>query len=403
MVRRRPGGRFASSGVAALLGVVLLAVSACSGSSAADDKTGEDGKGGDPGNAISLAITPEDGAADVATTGEIAVAVDHGTLTAVSVTDAEGTEVPGELMDDNSGWQAQDHLANDTAYTVTATAEDKGGASATETSTFTTVAAGTTFSTSWTVVEGSEYGVGMILSVTFDAPIENTSAVADAIRITTEPAVEVEPHWFGSHRVDFRPQEYWEPGTEVGVQFRLRGVEGSQGVYGTASQDVNFTIGRSQITTVDDAKLTMDVVRDGEKVKTFDVTTGAPGMTTWNGKMVISEKYKETRMDGATVGFDGDYDIPDVPHAMRLSQSGTFIHGNYWGGDIFGNGRASHGCIGLRDTQGAGDPSTDGAWFYDNSLVGDVVEVINSNDDILAPDNGLSGWNMDWSEWGAGQ
>jgi len=35
-------------------------------------------------------------------------------------------------------------------------------------------------------------------------------------------------------------------------------------------------------------------------------------------------------MNGRTVGFGGEYDIPDVPHAMRLTTSGTFVHGNYW-------------------------------------------------------------------------
>ena len=44
-------------------------------------------------------------------------------------------------------------------------------------------------------------------------------------------------------------------------------------------------------------------------------------------------------MNGATVGFKeddgkGEYDIKDVPHAMRLTTSGTFIHGNYWGCDV---------------------------------------------------------------------
>lgn len=40
--------------------------------------------------------------------------------------------------------------------------------------------------------------------------------------------------------------------------------------------------------------------------------------------------------------------------------------------------------------------------FYDNSLVGDVVVVRNSNDKTIAPDNGLNGWNMSWSQWKAG-
>ena len=89
-------------------------------------------------------------------------------------------------------------------------------------------------------------------------------------------------------------------------------------------------------------------------------------------------------MNGATVGFKeddgkGEYDIPDVPHAMRLTNSGTFIHGNYWGAkSIFGHANTSHGCIGLSDIKGGKDPNTPAAWFYDNSLVGDVVVVKNS-------------------------
>jgi lipoprotein-anchoring transpeptidase ErfK/SrfK len=124
--------------------------------------------------------------------------------------------------------------------------------------------------------------------------------------------------------------------------------------------------------------------------------------------MVISEKFKETRMNGATVGFTdadgkGEYDIKDVPHAMRLSSSGTFIHGNYWGArSVFGSANTSHGCVGLADVKGAGDANQPAAWFYNNSMVGDVVIVKNSPDRTITPDNGLNGWNMSWADWQAG-
>ncbi|MYR15483.1 L,D-transpeptidase family protein, partial [Streptomyces sp. SID724] len=96
----------------------------------------------------------------------------------------------------------------------------------------------------------------------------------------------------------------------------------------------------------------------------------------------------------------GEYDIKDVPHAMRLSTSGTFLHGNYWGASsIFGNSNTSHGCVGLRDVRGGYDSKTPAAWFYDKSLIGDVVIVKNSHDKTIQPDNGLNGWNMDWEEW----
>ena len=45
---------------------------------------------------------------------------------------------------------------------------------------------------------------------------------------------------------------------------------------------------------------------------------------------------------------------------------------------------------------------TPAKWFYDNSLIGDVVIVKNSPDKTVAPDNGLNGWNMPWSQWVAG-
>ena len=83
----------------------------------------------------------------------------------------------------------------------------------------------------------------------------------------------------------------------------------------------------------------MTVTQDGKTIKTIPISAGSPDNPTYNGQMVISEKFKETRMNGATVGFTdddgkGEYDIKDVPHAMRLSTSGTFIHGNYWGAHV---------------------------------------------------------------------
>ncbi|MGP4112057.1 L,D-transpeptidase [Streptomyces sp. 4N509B] len=410
--RGRRGGGAGSGAVTALLGVVLLlvvAVTACSGSgraeeSASDGSGAAEGSGGDrPPAPVEISISPGDGARNVETSGALEVTAERGRLTRVTVTDADGRRVAGALAEDGTAWRPSEHLANATRYAVEAVAENAAGRQRTQTANFRTVRAESTFGTTWNVGDGAEVGVGMILSVVFDTPIEDTAAVRDAIEITSEPAVDVRGHWFGQQRLDFRPEEYWEPGTEVTVRFGLRGVEGADGVYGTLREEIDFTVGRSQISTVDAEEMTMEVVRDGERLRTLPVTTGAPGTETWNGRMVITERLVETRMDGATVGFAGEYDIPDVPHAMRLSDSGTFIHGNYWAGGAFGTANVSHGCIGLRDVQGAYDDSTPGAWFFERSIVGDVVEVVNSNDEVISPDNGLSGWNMEWSAWGAGQ
>ncbi|CAM5311974.1 hypothetical protein STANM309S_02237 [Streptomyces tanashiensis] len=132
------------------------------------------------------------------------------------------------------------------------------------------------------------------------------------------------------------------PGTKVTVELGLRDVEGAPGVYGIQRRTVGFTVGRSQVSLVDAAAHTMEVRRNGELLTTVPITAGAPKTTTYNGKMVVTELYDVTRMDGRTVGFGGEYDIKDVPHAMRLTDSGTFLHGNYWAdASTFGSAKSA--------------------------------------------------------------
>ncbi|MBC7273350.1 MAG: L,D-transpeptidase, partial [Streptomyces sp.] len=368
---------------------------------------GGKGKNGDSSSARSaqseavVTIAPENGAESVDTSGDLLVTAAKGKLTEVVVKDTKGRKIEGEISGDGATWTPSIHLAASTKYQVHAVAEDSEGREAAEDSTFTTLTPQNTFIGYFTPEDGSKVGVGMTFSLNFTRGITNPEDVEKAIEIKTEPAVEVEGHWFGNDRLDFRPENYWEPGTKVTVNLNLDGVEGRDGVYGEQSKTVSFTIGRSQVSVVDVKKLTMTVKRDGKVVKTIPVTTGKAGMETWNGKMVITERLPVTRMNGETVGYGGEYDIKDVPHAMRLTTSGTFIHGNYWGGDAFGNYNASHGCIGLRDVRGGWDKQAPAAWFFDNSLIGDVVEVKNSNDAVVAPENGLNGWNMSWEKWKA--
>ncbi|MCP3767133.1 MULTISPECIES: L,D-transpeptidase [unclassified Streptomyces] len=402
---RRRGGRK----LAALALGMVLAVTACGGggTGSGSGSGADDGKPKDSTAAQSkqseavIGIAPEDGAESVKTSGALKVDAAKGKLTEVVVKDPDGRKVDGEISGDGAHWTPSTHLAASTEYTVHAVAKDSAGRTAAEDSSFTTLTPKNTFIGHFTPEDGSKVGVGMPFSLRFTRGITSPEDVEKAIRITTEPPVEVEGHWFGNDRLDFRPEKYWKAGTEVTVDLNLDGVEGRPGVYGEQSKKVSFTIGRSQVSVVDAKKHTMKVERDGKVIKTIPITAGAPGTETWNGKMVVSERLKVTRMNGETVGFGGEYDIKDVPHAMRLSTSGTFIHGNYWGGGAFGNYNASHGCIGLRDTRGGWDRTAPGSWFFENTMIGDVVVVKNSNDATIAPDNGLNGWNMSWEKWKA--
>ncbi|MEU3890270.1 Ig-like domain-containing protein [Streptomyces sp. NPDC029041] len=391
--------------LASAIGVLLLAVTACGGGGTGSGSGEGDNKGRDSGTAQSkqseavVGITPEDGAKSVDTSGALKVTAAKGKLTEVEVKDAEGRKVEGEISGDGASWTPSTHLAGATKYTVHAVAKDFEGRTAAEDADFTTLTPENTFTGTFTPEDGSKVGVGMPFSIRFSRGITAPEDVEKAIRIKTEPAVDVEGHWFGNDRLDFRPEKYWKPGTKVTVDLNLDGVEGRSGVYGEQDKTVKFTIGRNQVSVVDAKKLTMKVMRDGKTIKTIPVTTGQPGMETWNGQMVISEMLTVTRMNGETVGYGGEYDIKDVPHAVRLTTSGTFLHGNYWASGAFGNYNASHGCIGLRDVRGGWDKKVPAAWFFNHSMIGDVVVVKNSEDRIVAPDNGLNGWNMSWEKW----
>ncbi|WP_411114483.1 L,D-transpeptidase [Streptomyces sp. 029-5] len=402
--RRGHGG---TGPLALMLGGLLLVVTACGGGGGSG--TGDSGKNGEGAgkveNAASAAvvtIAPEDGAKAVATTGALKVSAGKGELTTVTVQDDKGKPVEGKLAADGASWEPLQHLAGATKYKVHAIAKDADGRESAKDTTFTTLVPKNTFIGHYTPEDRSTVGVGMPVSINFTRGITEPEAVEQAITVTAEPSVPIEGHWFGNDRLDFRPEKYWAAGTKVTVKLNLDGVEGRPGVYGEQAKSFTFTIGRSQVSTVDASAKTMKVVRDGKQIKNIPITAGAPSTTTYNGQMVISEKYEVTRMNGATVGFGGEYDIKDVPHAMRLSTSGTFVHGNYWASPgTFGSANVSHGCVGLRDIRGGGNNGTPSAWFYNSSLIGDVVIVKNSKDKQIAPDNGLNGWNMSWSEWTA--
>ncbi|MFF2008046.1 Ig-like domain-containing protein [Streptomyces sp. NPDC058195] len=355
-----------------------------------------------------ITISPKNGATNASINNDAAVTVAKGTLTQVAMTSTEGGEVKGTLAADGKSWKPDAQLERSTTYKINATAKDSKGREAHENTSFTTVSPANSFIGNFTPEDGSTVGVGMPVSINFNKAITNKKAVQSGITVTSSSGQQVAGHWFNAQRLDLRPENYWQGGSTVTLKLALDGVEGADGVFGVQQKTVTFKVGRNQVSTVDAKTKMMTVTQDGKTIKTIPISSGSPDNPTYNGQMVISEKFKETRMNGATVGFTdsdgkGEYDIKDVPHAMRLSTSGTFIHGNYWGArSIFGSANTSHGCVGLADVKGAGDANQPGAWFYNNSLVGDVVIVKNSPDKTISPDNGLNGWNMSWAQWTAG-
>ncbi|MFF1845821.1 Ig-like domain-containing protein [Streptomyces sp. NPDC001981] len=347
-----------------------------------------------------IKITPKQGSYDVGIDDSVKVTVSNGKLTKVTMTAvASGAEVPGTLSADGTSWKPNGRLERATRYQVAAEAKDAKDRSVSGNATVTTLSPANNFIGHISPEDGSTVGVGMPVTVNFDKAVGDKSAMESKIQVSSSSGQQVVGHWFNDDRLDFRPKNHWKAGSTVTVTLNPHGTQ----------KTVTFKIGRSQISTVDAKTKQMTVVRDGKTIKTIPISSGSTEHPTYNGQMVISEKFRQIHMNGATVGLtkkDGSpsYDIEAVPHAMRLTASGTFIHGNYWGADaVFGKANTSHGCVGLKDVKGGGDGKQPAAWFFDNSMIGDVVIVKNSDDKTtLAPDNGFSDWNMPWSEWVAG-
>ncbi|WP_078970347.1 L,D-transpeptidase [Streptomyces natalensis] len=357
-----------------------------------------------------IRIVPHDGARGVRAGGRFEVEVRTGHLERVEVVrtgDAGRQRVAGRISPDGRVWRpAPGGLAPGVRYTVDVVARDDAGHRAVRHVTFTTSVPPGAFVGVFHPEDRTTVGAGLIVSLEFSRPIADRAAVQRAISVTARPSVEIAPHWFGNRRLDFRPRKHWRSGTDIAVRLRLRGIRGGPHTYGIQSKTVHYHVGRDQTATVDAARHTLTVRRNGRVLATYPVTAGDAKNPTYNGTMVILERRTVTRMNGHTVGFGGAYDIKDVPHAMRLTRSGTFVHGNYWAGArVFGTRNTSHGCVGLRDTRGGGR-GTPADRLFRQSIVGDIVQVRHSRGrgpaGTVAPDNGLGGWNMTWQQWKRG-
>lgn len=81
-------------------------------------------------------------------------------------------------------------------------------------------------------------------------------------------------------RVDWRPREYWRPGTEVTLDAALDGTDsGPGGGFFVRDYAMSFTIGAAQMVKVDLDRHRLALVRDGRTVMDVPVSGGTPAAT----------------------------------------------------------------------------------------------------------------------------
>jgi hypothetical protein len=79
---------------------------------------------------------------------------------------------------------------------------------------------------------------------------------------------------------------------------------------------------------------------------------------------------------------------------VRISNGGAFVHANPATVRYQGSTNVSHGCVNAS--------VEDAHWFYDNTHLGDIVNVIHAAIGPTRWDAGMADWNYSWETWQKG-
>jgi len=348
-----------------------------------------------PKDPLTIETNVDDGASSVPVDTLVTVDGFDGQLSDVTLAAQDGkSTVAGDIR--GVRWTAQQFLEPGTTYVLTAAGTGDDGKKVTSTTRFTTRALTLDEQTYPAVapLQGETVGVGMPIIVSFDLPVKDRAAFEKRMKVTAEPATVGGWYWLSDNTAHWRPKSFWKPGTKVSVDLALNSVPAGGGVYGQQDQHVDFTVGRSVVSVVDTKRHRMTVKIDGKARRTIPVSTGDAKHRSRNGTKVVMEKHESIDMDAATTGVDSDdpgyYNLKGVKYALRVTNSGEFLHAAPWSVASQGNANVSHGCVGMS--------TANAAWVFAQSKRGDVVRYVGSPR-RLEPANGWTDWNVSWSDW----
>ena len=328
----------------------------------------------------------------------VTVTADHGTLTAVTLTNAQGTKIAGSFSANKTGWSSTEVLGYGKSYTLAATATSSGGHTATASRTFKVLSpAAQTYPSLIPPPSLTSVGIGQPVVVRFDHAITNKAAAQRALTVTTRPAQVGAWYWISDREVHYRPKTYWRPGTTVVLKVGVYGVDLGGGTYGQTDRTLTFHVHDSWVAKADGAAESMRIYHNGSLIKTMAISLGSPGHPSHLGPHVISFKAPTYVMDSSTYGVgpgQPGYYRETVYLDERISSDGEFVHSAPWSVGSQGNSNVSHGCVNLSPANAQ--------WFFDHFGIGDVVEITNSGGPKLPIWDTYGDWVVPWSVWSKG-
>jgi len=229
---------------------------------------------------------------------------------------------------------------------------------------------------SFNPINGSMVGVAKPIIINFQRPIANRPMAEQAIHISSTPAVPGKFYWMSDTQVRWRPLNLWPANTTVNID--------------ASGAKSSFRTGESLVANIDDKTHQMTITRNGKVEKTFPVSMGKPDgkHETKNGTYYVLEKFPSIVMDSATYGVPNTspegYKLT-VQNAVRIDNSGAFVHSAPWSVGDQGKRDVSHGCINLSPANAQ--------WFYDNFGSGDPI-VIKNSVGTYSQNDGAQDWQI---------
>ncbi|GAA0923455.1 L,D-transpeptidase [Nonomuraea longicatena] len=245
-------------------------------------------------------------------------------------------------------------------------------------------------------------GVGFPIIVTFSRGVVNKAAVESLLEVESERPVEGAWRWVSDNKAIYRTKHYWKPYQKVSFTARLSELNGNTGVKDVTRR---FAVGPANVSVVDTRKHVMKVTRNGKLVKRIPISAGSGGLVkngvdvylTTSGVHLAMGKKPVERMTSSWMGVtdpkDPAYYDLQIPWAVRISDTGEYVHQSNGAYQFLGRSNQSHGCV--RATPAGAK------WFYQISQRGDVIKITGTKRK-LDWNNGWSYWQLNWTEWKKG-
>jgi lipoprotein-anchoring transpeptidase ErfK/SrfK len=363
-----------------------------------------------PATPAVITTSPSSGA--ISPIDPVRVGIQHGKLTDVTMVNPQGKHVTGTLAGDGSSWRVTEDLGYAKTYKITARGIDEDGRKVVRKSEVTTVTPDNEtmpylddiYGNS--IVDGATYGVGMVVRVHFDEVV-NRKKAERTLEVTTTPKVTGGWYWEDDQDAYWRPKNYYAPGTKVTVAAKVYGKDVGHGLYGQADQSVSFKIGQKHYSVANAKTHQVKVYFNDKLVRTMPTSMGRGGtvqgkngtiyLWTMPGIYTVINHENPAIMSSDSYGLPANsplgYAPEKVPYATKISTDGIYLHEldtTVW---AQGHENVSHGCLNLN--------RKNAKWFYEHSMIGDVVQVVHSGGPKIQVWQGGE-WSVPWSQWQAG-